>query len=355
MTMYTVRFQPVDVEIAVHEDETVLDAAFRQGVMLMHGCREGQCSACKSRLLDGDAEMEKYSTFALPEFERDEGYVLLCRCHPYSDLEIELLNYDEDLLRSEVRLQTVQTTVEAIEPLTHDIRRLVLKVLDPAGLVFKAGQYVDIRLPGSTEHRSYSIANTPSTNDRLEFMIKLYPGGRFSNLLESELSIGQRLEVTGPYGSCTLRETANSDIICIGGGSGMAPLWSIVNDMAERGIQRKTTLYYAAKTQQDLFYLDRMQQLAERLPGFRFVPVLSRTQPGGEWDGETGRITEVVDRTLAAGQTTAQAYLCGPAPMIDAVLPVLARKGISEDRTFLDKFTPSGSSSSEPSTSAIAV
>src|SRR6266576_3970687 len=99
MTTHQGRFQPVNIEIEVNEDETVLNAALRQGVSLTHGCREGQCGACKSFLLDGDLEMKKYSTFDLPEYESDEGYVLLCRSHVYSDAEIELINYDEDILR----------------------------------------------------------------------------------------------------------------------------------------------------------------------------------------------------------------------------------------------------------------
>ncbi len=95
MTTHKVRFEPVGVEITVDEDETVLQAAFRQGVSLMHGCKEGQCASCKSLLVEGDLEMEKYSTFALADYERDQGYVLLCRSHAYSDLTVELLNYDE--------------------------------------------------------------------------------------------------------------------------------------------------------------------------------------------------------------------------------------------------------------------
>ena len=95
---YTVRFEPVGVEMEVEEGEIVLNAAFRQGIMLMHGCKEGQCSSCKSILMDGDIELLKYSTFALPDYERGEDYVLLCRTQAYSDLVVELLNYDEELL-----------------------------------------------------------------------------------------------------------------------------------------------------------------------------------------------------------------------------------------------------------------
>jgi len=343
MPTHKVRFQPVGIEIEVNEDETVLNAAFRQGVSLTHGCREGQCSACKSFLLDGDLEMEKYSTFALPEYESEEGYVLLCRSHAYSDLEVELINYDEDILRLGIPIVTLQTIVEEIEPLTHDIKRLVLKFTEPGQrMLFTAGQYADIRIPGSDEHRAYSMANTPSTNGHLEFIIKVFPGGRFSGLLEGGISVGQELEVKGPYGVFMLREKSNSDIVCIGGGSGMAPIWSLLNSMAERGIERKATYYYGARTRKDLFYLDRLQQLEERLPGFRFVPALSMATPEDEWDGEKGLITEVLDRNLEAGQTQMQAYLCGPPPMIDAAIPVLVRKGIGEDRIFFDKFTPTG-------------
>ncbi len=343
MPTHKVRFQPVGIEIEVNEDETVLNAAFRQGVSLTHGCREGQCSACKSFLLDGDLEMEKYSTFALPEYESDEGYVLLCRSHAYSDLEVELINYDEDILRLGIPIETFQTTIEEIEPLTHDIRRLVLRpAASEKKLRFNAGQYASIRIPDTQEYRAYSMANTPRNIDTLEFIIKVFPGGRFSGLLDGGFTIGQTLEIKGPYGVFMLREKTDSDIICVGGGSGMAPLWSLLNDMAERGIKRKATYYYGARTRKDLFYLDRLKQLAERLPGFRFVPALSMATPEDEWKGETGFITDVLDRDLKAGQLHTQAYLCGPPPMIDAAIPVLVRKGISEDRIFFDKFTSTG-------------
>ena len=119
---HTVRFEPVGIEIEVDEDETILNAAFRQGLMLMHGCKEGQCSACKSFLLDGDVDLDRYSTFALPDFEEAEGWTLLCRAHAYSDLEIELINYDEEILHGGSPPRTVSTRVEAVESLTSDIR-----------------------------------------------------------------------------------------------------------------------------------------------------------------------------------------------------------------------------------------
>ena len=118
---HTVRFEPVGIEMEADEDETILTAAFRQGIMLMHGCKEGQCSACKSFLLDGEVDLDRYSTFALPDFEEAEGWTLLCRAHAYSDLEVELINYDEEALHGGTPPRTVSTIVEAVEPLTADI------------------------------------------------------------------------------------------------------------------------------------------------------------------------------------------------------------------------------------------
>jgi len=337
---HRVRFEPVDLEIEVEESETILEGAFRQGVTLMHGCKEGQCSACKSFLIDGDVEMDRYSTFALPEYESEEGYVLLCRSHAYSDCTVELINYDEDMLHSGTPIQTAQAEVAGIEVLTRDIRHLRLALVDPPEMTFLPGQYVDITIPGGERRRAYSMANTPSTTGVLEFMIKLYPGGRFSGLLEGGLVPGDRLSVKGPYGTFTLRERSDADLVFVGGGAGMAPIWSILSAMAERGSERRATYYYGARTTRDLFLLPQMAQLAERLPGFQFVPALSEAEAAGEddWTGERGFITEVLDRR-EGDLSESEAYLCGPPPMIDAAIELLKRKKVAEEHIFFDKFT----------------
>src|SRR3954464_10540796 len=222
---HTVRFEPVGIEMEADEDETVLNAAFRQGIMLMHGCKEGQCSACKSFLLDGEADLDKYSTFALPDFEEAEGWTLLCRAHAYSDLEVELINYDEEALHGGTPPRTVSARVTGIAALTHDITRLCLAVEDDEPFSFKPGQYVDIRIPGDeAEHRSFSMANLAAEVGELEFMIKRYPGGRFSGLLgDGGLKVGDTLDVTGPYGVFTLRASSPRRLLFIGGGAGGGP------------------------------------------------------------------------------------------------------------------------------------
>src|SRR5438552_8851323 len=154
---HVVRFEPVGIEIEVDEDQTILRAAFEQGVMLMHGCKEGQCSACKSFVLDGDdIELDRYSTFALPDFEREEGFTLLCRPHEYEDVTIELVNYDEDMIRSGLPIPMAVAEVAEINRVTHDLQHLVLTLVEPTELKFFPGQYVDIAVPGTEATRSFS-------------------------------------------------------------------------------------------------------------------------------------------------------------------------------------------------------
>jgi propane monooxygenase reductase subunit len=337
---HTVRLEPVGIEFEADEDETVLNAAFRQGLALMHGCKEGQCSACKSFLLDGDVDLDRYSTFALPDFEEQEGWTLLCRAHALSDLEVELINYDEEMLTSGLPVHEARARVEAVEPLTHDIRRLVLSLTEPAELEFYPGQYVDIAIPGDeANHRSFSMANLPSDAGRLEFMIKLYPDGRFSGLLsDGGIAAGQELDVKGPYGVFTLRDQSPRRLLFIGGGAGMAPILCLLRSLAERGIERPAVYYYGARREADLFHLDELRALAEEIPSFEFVPALSEVDPSDEWDGETGLITDVVERR-EDGFDAVDAYVCGPPPMVEAAQALLIAKGVPESRIYYDKFT----------------
>lgn len=341
---HRIRFDPVDIEIEAQEDETVLDAAFRQGVMLMHGCKEGQCSACKSFLLDGDLQMGRYSTFALADYESDEGYVLLCRSHAYSDLDIELINYDEDMIRAGLPVVTVSTRITALTRLTHDITMLRISVSGSEEFKFHPGQYVDIAVPGSDEHRSFSMANLPMSSDsELEFIIKRYPGGRFSSLLDSELAVGDSLSVTGPYGAFTLRADSDRKLVFIGGGAGMAPILSVLRQIAAKGdFDREVVFYYGARTGVDLFCLDEMRDLGTRISGFSFVPCLS--EPGDE---ETvfpgvrhGMVTDVADES-EPGLADADVYMCGPPPMIDAGLGMCELRAVPREQIFYDKFTVS--------------
>jgi propane monooxygenase reductase subunit len=338
--VHKVRFEPVGIEMEVEEGETVLDAAFRQGISVMHGCKEGQCGSCKSRLIEGDIELLKYSTFALPDYESETGHVLLCRTHAYSDVSFELLNYDEDLLRRSIAVKAFSGRVTKISALTADIRLLEIQIEKP--LKFWAGQYVDLTVGDGAITRAFSMANAPAESTDLRFIIKKYPEGAFSSQLDGKLCVGDAVVAKGPYGTCFRREERPGPMLLIGGGSGMSPLWSILADHIASEEQRPVRFFYGARTRSDLFYLEELAAIAARLKDFRFVPALSHAGASDEWNGETGFIHEVVQRHLREEKLTGviDAYACGPTPMIDAVLPVLQMNGVEPEHIYFDKFTP---------------
>ena len=343
-TVHTVRFEPVGVEMEVEEGEWLLDAAFRQGIAVPHGCREGQCSSCKCIVLEGDCEVEKYSTFALPDYERETGHVLLCRSYAFSDLTIELLNFDEDLLRRAIAVKTFDGVLSAVTTLTHDTRMLEVQLEQP--MKFWAGQFVEIHVPGAGVTRSYSMASTQSSPKVLQFIIRKYPDGAFSSLVDTTLTPGTAVTIKGPFGSCFRREEQTGPMVLVGGGSGMSPLWAILIDHIESGEQRPIRFFYGARTRKDLFFLDEFAAITTKLTDFEFIPVLSQATPEDDWSGETGFVHEAADRILRAQGLpgVVDAYTCGPPPMIDALLPVLQGLGVALDHTYVDKFTPASAS-----------
>jgi propane monooxygenase reductase subunit len=241
------------------------------------------------------------------------------------------------MIRSGLPVVTVSAEIEKLEDLTHDINHLVLKLTEPASLRFHPGQYIDIHIPGTEDHRSFSMAAPPTPDGRLEFMIKRYQGGHFSGLLEGKLAVGDKLDVTGPFGAFTLRASSDRPIVMIGGGAGMAPLLALLRQMADSGNERKVVYYYGARTERDLFHRAELEALAERLPAFTFVPCLSESAPEG-WAGESGLVTAVLERRESA-LTAHDVYLCGPPPMIDAALALLESAGVPREQVFFDKFT----------------
>ena len=347
--VYTVTIEPAGIEMQVEEDETVLDAAFRQGIALMHGCKEGQCGSCKAILVQGDAhediELLKFSSFALPDAERENDHILLCRTQLFADISIELLNVDEELLSASVPVSSHAATLVGMRALTHDIRLIEIELDEP--LAFKAGQYVDITLPGTGIRRAFSMANPPSRDRddgrRLDFIIKKYPDGKFSSMLDQGLGVGDPLEVKGAYGSCFRRASRTGALVLVGGGSGMSPLWSILHDQLATGEGRPILFFYGARTSRDLFYVEELAALAAEHPELEFVPALSEPDADVDWRGETGFIHEVLARRLGQARPPpdSDAYACGPPPMIDAVLPVLQMNGIESDHVHSDRFTPS--------------
>lgn len=347
--VYNVRLEPVGVEFEVNENETVLDAAFRQGISLPHGCKEGQCSACKCVLVEGEVEMLKYSTFALNESDRDGGQILMCRALPYDNLTIDLLNYDEEVLSKSIPVKEFAGRITDFQKLTHDIRGVQIELDAP--LKFWAGQYVDITVTteeGETITRSFSMANPPSEAQKLSFIIKKYPDGKFSNELDNGgIRAGASVRVNGPFGMCFRREGREGPVILVGAGSGMSPVWSILQDHVASGEQRDVLFFYGARSESDLFLLDEIGAITAAHPEITFIPVLSHAPEDSGWTGERGFVHEAVARRLKALGIAGQGdvYACGPPPMIDALQPTLFMLDFDSERIFFDRFTTTSGSS----------
>jgi len=325
-----VRFEPIGEEIECAPEESILDAAFRHGYNLVYGCREGQCSACKCFLLEGDVALKRYSSFALSDSERTNGYSLMCRAMPEDDVVVELLHYDPDEYRLEHAIRDGLGLVEAVEALTSDIVRLVLRASEEFD--FTPGQYVDLWVPGdSGGRRSFSMANLPG-DDRVELLIKRYPGGKLSGMLGSGIVAGSSVQFTGPYGSLRIRD-GERPVLMIAGGSGMAPILSLLRQLASERCGRPVRFFYGARTDGDLFWLEEIAELGGQLGDFQFTPVVERF------------VHEVVDEYLGEGELASpDVYMCGPPPMVEAAEAMLIDKhGLDEQRIFVDKFTTSAS------------
>ena len=173
------------------------------------------------------------------------------------------------------------------------------------------------------------MATTQTSSDRVEFLIKKYPGGKFSALLDGDIGVGDQITLTGPYGSFTLKDGHVLPVVCIGGGAGMAPILSLLRHMHETENTRPVRFYYGARTAGDLFYLEEIAELGKGLKDFRFVACLSESADGVE--------DEAV--TVEEGMVKTEVYLCGPPPMVDAALVYLDANSVPKDQVFYDSFT----------------
>jgi Na+-transporting NADH:ubiquinone oxidoreductase subunit F len=294
----------------------------------------GSCGFCKVKVT---SDVGDYLATELPwitEEEKKENVRLSCQIKAKKDLSIwipeELFNVKE-----------YRTRVEKIRDLTHDIKELTLKLLEPAEISFRAGQYVQFQTPeyelsSESVYRAYSCSSNPSRKDAVELEVRLVPNGICTTFVFQYMKEGDEITINGPYGDFFLRDTER-DIVFIAGGSGMAPIKSILSDMVEKGSTRKATYFFGAVSKRDLFLVEEMRELEKKLPNFKYVPALSGPKPEDNWDGETGLITEVLDRCLDSGENV-EAYLCGSPGMIDASIAVLTKKGIPEELVYYDKF-----------------
>ena len=327
---FSVKIEQWDPAITVEMGQTILEAAIGQGVPYPHGCRSGNCGACKSRLISGDVEMSPYSEFALTKEERESGLVLACRSVPWEDAEIAWLGEDETIAHP-IRHMTCRVT--ALDDMTHDIKRVRMAVEAGGPFVFSAGQYCGVTFAGQPP-RDYSMANTPD-DPVLEFHIRQVPGGASSSYVAETLAVGEEAAVEGPYGTSWLREAHRGPILALAGGSGLAPIKSLVEHALNIGMAQDIHLYFGVRDERDLYLEDHFQALCAAHPNLTLVPVLS--EPSGGTARRTGFLHDAVADDFA-DLDGFKAYLAGPPPMVEAATALLTDRGMRREDVHADAF-----------------
>jgi len=328
---------PIDVETG----QTILDAAVAQGVPYPYGCQSGNCGACKSRLFGGEVELSPYSDYALTAEERAQGLILACRAVPWSDAEVAWLDVDDVTMHP---LRDLVCRVAALEDMTHDIKLVRLEIVEGGPFTFAAGQYAAVSF-GDLPARDYSMANVPDRDGRsgdghagagqIEFHIRHVSGGASSAYVAARLRPGETVRVKGPYGTAFLREQHSGPILAIAGGSGLAPVKSIVETALSLGMRQPIDLYFGVRDERDLYLESHFQDLARRHANLRFVPVLSA--PSGPTRRRTGLVHEaaLADHDSLDGM---KAYLAGPPVMVEAATAQLEKRGMGRENIHADAF-----------------
>lgn len=337
---HQIRIEGLARPVACDEKTFVLSAALRDGIAIPYSCRVGGCGTCKVQLLEGKVKEFTDKTYLLSQEELRANYILSCQCQPRSDLRIRVdgLDLSPEAQASVHEIVTRQGVIRGLDHLTHDIVEVSIALDGP--LVYTAGEYADLRVPGALdEFRSYSFATRPdpAQADRAVFHIRKVPGGKFTEWLHQGDRLGARVELRGPFGDFRLRSGA-APMVCVAGGSGMAPIKALLEQAVVDGAERDCTYLFGARTQQDLYGQDDMARIAAQWKGrFRFIPVLSNEPEDSDWTGPRGLVTEFLTQEVP-DLGTCHAYMCGPPPMLDAAIEVLKGAGISSDHIHFDKF-----------------
>ncbi|MFD5432229.1 FAD-binding oxidoreductase [Kitasatospora sp. NPDC127067] len=313
---------------------SVLEAAAETGAALPASCRRGTCGSCHASVTDGPYELGPHSEQALPPGEREHGEVLLCRTFPRGPLTAALPYEQSRILYGGIPVR--EATLTAVEPVTPDTVRLELR-LDNPDCQFDPGRFMELQAPGSEVGRAYSLANTGNWEGRLEFFVRLRHGGHFSTYLTERARPGDRLTVRGPQGAFGLHETGLRPRWFVAGGTGLAPLLAMVRRMAEWQDPQPARLLLGFNEPQDVFGLDELAAVAAELPGFRYDICVRKPDPG--WSGPTGTPADLLAAALPElGTTTPDLYVCGPPPLVDAVLHTAALAGIPSDQIHRERF-----------------
>jgi Na+-transporting NADH:ubiquinone oxidoreductase subunit F len=326
-------------ELEIKGGEPLLSSLSAEGIYLPSACGgRGSCGACKCKIETDVGPILPTEFPYLSDEERANKTRLACQVKIKKDLSIMI---PEELFN----VKQFTGSVLSIKDITHDIKEVLVDIGDET-IEFTSGMYIQLIVPPygkikDYNQRAYSISSRPSDKNKIEMLIRLVPGGIATTWVHNFLKEGDKIELVGPFGEFQKQET-DAAMICIAGGSGMAPFKSILYDMFEKGeTDREVWYFFGARTLKDLFYLEEMRELETKWKNFHFIPALSEPQKEDGWSGETGLITDILDKYLKEKTShieNKEGYLCGSPGMINACIEVFDSNGISEDKIYYDKF-----------------
>lgn len=322
-----------DKQLEVEGGQTLLSALYENEIYIPSACGgQGSCGFCKCTVDSGGGPVLPTETDFLSRKEKKAGVRLSCQVKVRKDLEVRI---PQDMLNAKIFDATVQSAIMK----THDIVELRFKLDEPATIEHFPGSYVQIEAPTAdgTIFRAYSISSPVYDTDVVELNVKLIPEGLGSTYLHS-LKEGDKVRFTGPFGEFKLNEDPDTEIICVGGGVGMAPMKNIIFSLYEKWPDRKCKLFFGARSVADTYYYEEYKELAKKHPNFEVIYSLDRPDPEvPDWDGSIGFIHMPLGEMIQ-GEAPRQAFLCGPPPMINAVTNVLLEKGLPPKEIFFDDF-----------------
>jgi CDP-4-dehydro-6-deoxyglucose reductase len=326
---FKVQVEPSGHEFSVEREETLLEAAIRQGVNLPYGCRNGFCGDCRSVLVEGEVS---YPEGIPPALEgQDEGLCLTCQAVPIGDIKLHVQEIEQ---AQDLRPRILPSKVDRIERLNQDVIRLYLKLPEGERLQFLAGQYLNFVLPDGSK-RAFSIANAPHDDEFIELHIRHVAGGTFTDMLFNGMQEKTILRIEAPLGSYFLRENSQQPVILMGGGTGFAPLKGIIEHAFKIGIKRPMHLFWGVRSREDLYLPTLPEAWAKTYANFSYTPVLS--EPDSDWQGESGWVHESV---LAHYPDLSgyEVYMSGPPPMINAGKEAFLANGLNGEVLYSDSF-----------------
>ena len=338
---YRVTVADLGQTVPAQPGETVLSALLSHGVGFAYSCEAGNCGTCKCELVAGEIQELEYSEHALSPQERARNIVLACRCRVLSDVVVRRLDA-EDIEVHPFRI--LRCRVAALERATHDVLRLRLEILDGGPYVFSAGQFARLAFAFARgEERDYSMASSPD-EPALEFHIRVTNGGSLSAQVANQLQTGDEVRVTGPLGTAYLRPGHAGPMLCVAGGTGLAPIRSIVSAALTGGFAHPLHLYFGVRAERDVYAEQELRRWAARHPNLRVHIVLSEPDGAPAPDASPRRAGALTDAVGAdfADLAGFKIYVAGPPPMVNAVCTLARERGVGIRDIHADPFYPSG-------------